>query len=165
MPLPSERPASGSRFGPRTTRAMTSTITSSIGPMPGIVLGLLDERAGLGQRLLDRRRLVERAVRGDAVLGARAERVLVQEHGDRAGVARLDREDRARGAEERLALQPPGLAEVGADADVLEHERGREELVPDVGAGEVERRLGDDLALERAQRRLEGLDVRLLVGG
>ena len=36
MPLPTALSASGSGFGPRTTRAMTSTITSSMGPTFGI---------------------------------------------------------------------------------------------------------------------------------
>ena len=106
---------------------------------------------------LDRRRLVERAVRGDAVLGAGAERVLVQQHGDGAGVARLDREDRARGAQERLALQAAGLAEVGADADVLEDERGREELVPDVRAAKSKVGLATTLPLSERSAVLSAL--------
>ena len=36
MPRPSERPAAGSRLGPRTRSAMTRTTASSIGPMVGI---------------------------------------------------------------------------------------------------------------------------------
>ena len=36
MPLPTERPASGSFFGPRTSRAITRTTTSSMGPMLGM---------------------------------------------------------------------------------------------------------------------------------
>ena len=35
IPLPSERPRSGSFLGPNTMRAITSTTMSSIGPIPG----------------------------------------------------------------------------------------------------------------------------------
>src|SRR3954469_19679248 len=71
MPLPSDLPTSGRRFGPSTRSAMTSTMTNSIGPMllngmdvpfgvrpsslPAVSLTSKDERV-LGVRREDRRR-------------------------------------------------------------------------------------------------------------
>src|SRR5687768_3767459 len=48
MPLPMERPASGSRFGPSTISAMTRTMMSSMGPtLNGMVVALPLGRDGL----------------------------------------------------------------------------------------------------------------------
>ena len=80
---------------------------------------------------------------------------------DPAGVACLDRQDRAGGGEDLLRLDVADLAEVGRDARVLEHLGGGLELGLVGGrALEVERRLLDGSLAERA---LEERDVRVLV--
>ena len=77
-------------------------------------------------------------------------------------MAGLDRQDRAGRGEHLLRLDVADLAEVGADARVLEHLGGGLELGLVLRrAGEVELRLRDRLA----ERALQRCDVRGLVAG
>src|SRR3954466_13571548 len=134
-------------------RAIARTTISSMGPMPGMALapdelGLVDDR----EHFLHGLARVECAAGGD---------VAPEQRADRAGVARLDRDDRRRGEEDRRRLDVPGLPEVGAHAGVLERVRGLQELRATARrAVEVElRRRGGDAA----ERLAQGGDVRRLV--
>src|SRR3954449_5969518 len=121
-------------------------------------------RADLLEDRLHRRGAVERAARRDR-LRARVG-TLCEQHGDGAGMAGLDRDDRRRGAQERLALQPAGLPEVGPHARVFENERRREErrLIL-VGALKIKRRGLHRLAAERLDGLPQRRNVRRLVVG
>src|SRR4051812_35590808 len=101
MPRPSERPASGSRLGPSTMSAMTSTTSISGTPMPDIMRGRsrsrgrssADDEAGGADRLEDRLHrlaLVEGAVDGDRRRRLVGEGAAAVEHGGGGRVARLD---------------------------------------------------------------------------
>src|SRR4051794_753317 len=136
-------------------RAIARTTISSMGPMPGMALapdelGLVDD----GEHFLHGLARVERAARRD---------VAPEQLADRAGVARLDRDDGRRGEEDRRRLDVAGLPEVGAHAGVLERVRRLQELRAAARrAVEVElgRRGGG-----AAERLAQGGDVRGLVAG
>src|SRR4051794_39692180 len=144
-PLPSARPASGSRLGPRTTRAITRTRTSSMGPT---LTGMLRSLPGGsppdgGVEILD---LVDRTsvdARGQVLPAVVADDeddvALVQLAGDAHG----DRRDRARrdAGEHALLVEEPARPDDGVVV--------RDEDLPVEQAQVDDRR--DEAVVERAQ--------------
>src|SRR5215210_1361814 len=129
---------------------------STFEPPPGAGALAADDEA----RALDRRE--DLRLRLGTLERARSARGVV-EVTDPAGVTRLDREDRARCAQNRLRLDVADLAEVGGDARVLEHlRRGHELRLVRRRPLEVEHGLLDGSGAESL---LQERDVSVLMGG
>ena len=97
--------------------------------------------------------------------GAAALEAAADELVERGRVARLDAVDRQRGGEDLLALDPPGLAEVGRGAEVLDRRRGlrgSSSGPSSMTASNLAFGLGGRLAAELLDRRGERVDVLLL---